>query len=128
MMKQNKKMKRVADLVELGIDSRAATATFDKFDALDDDMFAAISDLLVAKMPEWLQKKIDEKKQKEEDKNTTKTAPVAALEQALDSAESQNDIGLSVGGGEENLETNTTRAELVDYVCNRLGKTLYKGE
>ena len=128
MMKQNKKMKRVADLVELGIDSRAATATVEKFDALDDDMFAAISDLLVAKMPEWLQKKIDEKKQKEEDKNTTKTAPVAALEQALDSAESQNDIGLSVGGGEENLETNTTRAELVDYVCNRLGKTLYKGE
>ena len=128
MMKQNKKMKRVADLVELGIDSRAATATVEKFDALDDDMFAAISDLLVAKMPEWLQKKIDEKKQKEEDKNTTKTAPVAALEQALDSAESQNDIGLSVGGGEEHLETNTTRAELVDYVCNRLGKTLYKGE
>ena len=128
MMKQNKKMKRVADLVELGIDSRAATATVEKFDALDDDMFAAISDLLVAKMPEWLQKKIDEKKQKEEDKNTTKTAPVAALEQALDSAESQNDIGLSVGGGEENLETNTTRAELVDYVCNRLCKTLYKGE
>ena len=49
-------------------------------------------------------------------------------EEALDTAEPNNEIDLSAGGDTSSENSNTTRAALIDFVCSRLGKKLNKGE
>ena len=45
----------------------------------------------------------------------------------LENVEVEKEIDLSVGG-DSNTEVESTRAALVDFVYNRLGKKLNKGE
>jgi hypothetical protein len=106
MAKKEKKMKRMASLVEAGFDSESASATVDKFESLDDEAFSAMTSLFAGKMPPWLNKKDEETK--EEDK-------------------SEKSVNLSIGGDVASSE-DTTRAELIEFVCARLGKKLNKGE
>ena len=42
----------------------------------------------------------------------------------LENVEVQEDVNLGVGGASEMSEIDTTRAELVQFVCARLGKKL----
>jgi hypothetical protein len=129
MMKMNKKMKRVAELVEKGVDTALANDTVDKFEALDDEAFAAMTELLVAKMPDWLLKKREEKMKEEMDKEAKKKASEESTvsEEILENVETEEEPALSVGG-EDNSDSNSARAALVDFVYNRLGKKLNKGE
>jgi len=48
--------------------------------------------------------------------------------QVLETAETEDTVDLSVGSEEEVSEVENTRAALVDFVYNRLGKKLNKGE
>lgn len=133
MVKKEKKMKRVASLIEVGLDNESAYATADQFEGLDDDTFAAIVSL-AGKMPPWLK----DKKKKEEDKEeaATKTAdedyedePVAKKKASentvdasvLETAEVASEVNLGVGG-ESNSGLESTRAALVEFVSSRLGK------
>jgi hypothetical protein len=50
------------------------------------------------------------------------------LSEALENVQSNEEVDLSVGSDDTEEELNTTRAALVDFVYNRLGKTLNKGE
>jgi len=121
MMKKTKNMKRMAALVEKGIDSDLASATVDKLENIDDEAFESMTSLIAGKMPDWLMKK------KEQDK--PKASEVAPEESILETAEASEDVVLSVGT-DINLvnEIQNTRAALVDFVCNRLGTKLNKGE
>ena len=125
MMKKEKKMKRMASLVEAGIDSESAEATVDKFEGLDDETFAAMTSLVAGKMPPWLDK--EKQKKKEEGMMPKKmaseenTAPTADPE-ILETAEVEADINLGVGGEAENTAVEATRAALLDFVSSRLGK------
>jgi hypothetical protein len=126
MMKKEKKMKRMASLVEAGIDNESAEATVDKFEALDDETFAAMTSLVAGKMPPWLDK--EKQKKKEEEAMMTKkmaseegTAPKADPE-ILETAEVDTDINLGVGGEAETTTVEATRAALLDFVSSRLGK------
>lgn len=130
MMKMNKKMKRVADLVEKGIDNTLANDTVDKFETLDDEAFAAITELLVAKMPDWLAKKREEKmkeEMEEESKKKKASEESTVSEEILENVETEEEPALSVGG-EDSSDSQSARAALVDFVYNRLGKKLNKGE
>ena len=49
-------MKRMANLIEAGIDSESAEATVDKFESLDDEAFEAMTSLFAGKLPPWLEK------------------------------------------------------------------------
>lgn len=124
MMKKEKKMKRMASLIEAGIDSEVATSTVDKFESLDDDAFEAMTSLFAGKMPPWL----DKEKDKKGTEKKKASEEIVADESVLDSAVPEETVDLGVGSETDATEVSSTRAALVDFVCNRLGKTLNKGE
>jgi len=126
MMKKEKNMKRMASLIEKGIDSESALATVEKLDNLSDEAFDTITSLVaLAAKPMKTEKNIDKKDTKAEEVTED-------VSEALETAEASEDIDLSVGDNtEDNQETGVenTRAALVDFVYSRLGKkSTNKGE
>lgn len=127
MMKKEKKMKRMAVLIESGIESEIASTTIDKFEDLDDEAFEAITTLVSAKMPPFLLKKFEEdKKKKDEEDAMMKKKASEISEDILEDVEIEDNIALSVGS--EEPEVDSTHAALVDFVRARLGKKLNKGD
>lgn len=124
MAKQEKKMKRMAALIETGIDTDTASATVDKFESLNDDAFEAMTSLFAGKMPPWLNK---DKKEDEKMPEKKKASEEIVDASALENVETEDSVNLSVGG-DVTSHTDTTRAELLEFVCARLGKKLNKGE
>jgi len=121
MTKKEKKMKRMASLVNMGIDNESAEATVDKFDSLDDEAFEAMTSLFAGKMPPWLNK--DKKEDKEDKKEDTKATEATVDPEVLETAEVEADVNLGIGGEAED-SAETTRAALVEFVYSRLGKKL----
>lgn len=124
MMKKEKKMKRMATLLETGLDTELATSTVEKFESLDDASFDSMTEVFAAMVP-MKKKKMEEeavmmKKKASEDSSVDSDV--------LETAETENTIDLSVGGENAVSEIENTRAALVDFVYNRLGKKLNKGE
>jgi hypothetical protein len=119
MMKKEKNMKRMASLLESGLDQESASSAVDKFESLEDSVFENMVDLLAnasKKNHETQAKKVESSQNQDES--------------VLENAEVNNDLNLSVGSDSTNVEDeiNSTRAALVDYVCSRLGTKLNKGE
>lgn len=131
MMKKEKKAKRMASLVESGLDNETAEATVDKFDSLDDETFATVTSIVAAKKTAKVEDETKEKdetsKEESEEPMKKKKASVDADPSVLETAEVEESVNLSVGSDNESQIQNT-RAALVDFVCNRLGKKLNKGE
>jgi hypothetical protein len=126
MKKKEKKMARKAALLDRGIDSEVAEATVEKFDELTDDAFEAMTSLWAAKMPPWMNKEEDKKK-KDKMKASDDTDPVD--ETVLETVEETEEVDLGVGDNEENNSSaEITRAALIEFVYDRLGKQLNKGE
>jgi hypothetical protein len=129
MVKKEKKMKRVAELMEAGLDNEMAVSSVEKFETMADDAFEAMTSLLAGKMPPWLEKikKGDDKEDDKKEKDS-KSSVVLADESVLETAETEQIADLSVGGEVETSES-STRAALVDFVYNRLSKKPHnKGE
>lgn len=116
MMKKEKKMKRMASLVDAGLDSETAESTADKFDSLDDDSFDVITSLLAAKKED----KKEEMMKEEEDKKMSK-ADVADAS-ALDDVEVEESVNLSIGNDDTESALESTRAALIEFVSSTLGK------
>lgn len=123
MMKKEKKMKRVASLVELGIDSELATSTVDKFESLDDEAFSGMTTLFAGKMPPWLNKdkKAEDEKDSKEDNSKKKASEDLADPKLLETVEVETEVNLGIGG-EVETEMDSTRAALENFVRSRLGK------
>ena len=88
-----------------------------------------MTSLFAGKMPPWLNK---DKKEEEEETETKKESKKASVEDTvdatvLDNVEVEPTLNLSVGSDEVS-SIDSTRAELVEFVCARLGKKLNKGE
>jgi hypothetical protein len=123
MAKKEKKMKRMASLLEAGIDNEVAISTTDKFESLNDEAFDAMTSLL-----SLAAKKMTEKKTEKEEALKDKLMSEETVDASdLEDVEITDEISLSVGGDSEN-SMDSTRAELVEFVCARLGKKLNKGE
>lgn len=123
MMKKEKKMKRMASLLETGFTTELATTTVDKFENLDDEAFASFTEVVAAAMTE--KRKEDElypKKMKQQASDDN------GIEAVLETAETEEAVDLSVGSEDSANEVENTRAALIDFVYNRLGKKLNKGE
>lgn len=128
MLKKEKKMKRMATLIEAGVDNESAEATVDKFENLNDEAFEAMTSLLAGKMPPWLEKK---NKKKEEDeammrKQASEEAIVAADPSILETAEVEASMNLGVGSSDVESALESTRAALVEFVSSKLGKKTNK--
>lgn len=142
--KQEMMAKRMASLTDLGVDAESAEATVNKFESLDDEAFAAITQLLassVQSLAKKTEKKEDEEKEeakndvagKEEEKEEEKDSPKQAElgkktkssvdAEILETAELEDSVNLSVGGQVESV-VESTRAALVEFISNRLGKKL----
>jgi len=128
MAKKEKKMKRMASLLNYGFDNEACEATVEKFESLSDEAFDAMTSLFAGKMPPWLNKdKKDEEStdtKKEEKKKASEDT--VADSSVLENVEVEDSVNLSVSG--ESSSVDSTRAELIEFVCARLGKKLNKGE
>jgi hypothetical protein len=124
MMKKEKKMKRMATLLETGLDNELATSTVEKFESLDDASFDSMTEVFAAMMP------MKKKKMEEEAMMMKKKASEepSVDSDVLETAETEETVDLSVGGENAVSEVENTRAALVDFVYNRLGKKLNKGE
>lgn len=122
MMKKEKKAKRMASLVESGLDSETAEATVEKFENLDDETFAAVTSLVAAKKSDMKNKFEEEMKEKKKASENEADASV------LETAEVEESVNLSISEDTQESEAQNTRAALVDFVCIRLGKKLNKGE
>jgi len=128
MLKKEKKMKRMARLVDSGIDLESAEAALDKFELLDDDSFEAFAQLLSVAA----KKSTEPAETTDADSKELATEDVASKNvettdaSILEEVEVEDEISLSVGGEESPIDS--TRAELVEFVCARLGKKLNKGE
>lgn len=123
MAKKEKKMKRMASLLEAGIDNEIAVSTTDKFESLNDEAFDAMTTLLALTA-----KKMTDKKTEKEEALKDKIMSEETVDSSdLEDVEISDEISLSVGGDPEN-SMDSTRAELVEFVCARLGKKLNKGE
>jgi hypothetical protein len=121
MVKKEKKMKRMATLLENGVTEEVASATVEKLEALVDDTFASLTSLL-ASVKTAQPASVEDTKAEETE---AKTEDVSL---ALENVETNDqEIDLSVGSETES-EMQNTRAALVDFVCIRLGKKLNKGE
>jgi len=120
MMKKEKKMKRMATLLETGLDTELATSTVEKFEGLDDSSFNNMAEVFAAMMPM--------KKKKMEEEAMLMKKKASEDSEVLETAETEETIDLSVGSEETVSEVENTRAALVDFVYNRLGKKLNKGE
>lgn len=123
MMKKEKKMKRMATLMETGLDHELATSTVEKFEGLDDASFDNMTEVFAAMMPK-------KKKMEEEAMMMKKKASeeISVDTDILETVETEATIDLSVGTETAVSEVENTRAALVDFVYNRLGKKLNKGE
>jgi hypothetical protein len=124
MMKKEKHMKRMAALIENGLDQESASSNVEKFESLDDEAFANIVSLLsVVKSSD----NITKASEVEETSDTVEEVKAEDVSEVLDNVEAEEQIDLSVGS-DVDAEANSTRAALVDFVCTRLGKKLNKGE
>lgn len=122
MMKQDKKNKRAASLVDQGVDSETASSIADRFESMEDDTFAAVTSLIAGKMPPWLEKiKKDDKDTKEDKTDKKKASETVVDDSILENVEVEPEVNLSLSSDGES-EVNSTRAALVDFVCSRLGK------
>ena len=130
MAKKEKKMKRKASLLSYGFDEETSEATLSKFESLSDDAFDAMTSLFAGKLPPWLDKikkgDKEEEDMKKKDKNKA-SSEVPVDSSVLETVEAEESVNLSVGSDAQS-SVNTTRAELVEFVCARLGKKLNKGE
>lgn len=123
MMKQEKKMKRKATLIENGFDTETAASIVDKFENMEDDTFDAVTTLFAGKMPPWLEKiKKGDKPAEEEMKDKKKASEEATDPAILETVEVEPEVNLSVGGEIES-EVDSTRAALVEFVRSRIGKS-----
>jgi len=116
MAKKDKMMKRMAALVDSGVDNELATSSVEKFESIDDSTFETITTLIAAMKPAKVAKK-----------DMVKAEETVDVSEALENVETDQAIDLSVGNETES-EMQNTRAALVDFVCIRLGKKLNKGE
>ena len=119
MMKKEKMMKRKAALVEAGLDEESVASTLEKFENIDDTAFETMTSLFAGmkvKKAEMMMETPKKKPAKAED-----------VVDALEEVETTETVELGVGGEAESTASNT-RAELVEFVCARLGKNLNKGE
>lgn len=114
--KKEKVVMRKAALVESGIEGEDLDSIIEKFDNVNDETFAAMTDMLKMK------KKKEDKMTKADEVEETND-----ITEALENVETTEELIPAVGG-EEISEVESTRAALVDFVCNRLGKKLNKGE
>jgi hypothetical protein len=122
-MKKEKKMKRVAQLLEKGVDNEIALSTVDKFESVDDEAFEAVV-LLAGKMPPWLKDKKEEDSDEEDKKSKKKaseTTSATADPAVLETAEVEENVTLTVGENEVENSVSSTRAALADFVQSRLG-------
>jgi len=123
MAKKEKALKRKANLVEAGLDDDAASAAVEKFENLDDESFESMTSLLAAMKPSEMKKEEEEammmKKKASEDES------IEEAESALEEVEAEETVDLSVGNDESETESAeaSIRAELVEFVSARLGKT-----
>lgn len=120
MLKKEKKNKRVAKLVDAGLQSELAVSTVEQFENIDDAAFEAMANLFASQKGATTETKAEEVI---EEVVTTPTVDASALE----NVEVEETVNLGVGS-EDNSTVNTTRAELIEFVCARLGKKLNKGE
>jgi hypothetical protein len=123
MMKKEKKMKRMATLLESGLDTELATSTVEKFDHLDDNSFDGLVEVFAAMKP-----KKDEKKEEMPPMKKQASETETITEEVLDNVETEDSVVISVGSEDSVSDTENTRAALIDFVYSRLGKTLNKGE
>ncbi len=128
MLKKEKKMKRVAELMDNGLEQELAISTADQFDALDDSTFSGLSSLIAA-MTKRKAEKTEEKPTDEEMLAKKKASEATTIDETvLDSVETEETVDLSVGGQDADNTIESTRSALVEFVYSRLGKTLNKGE
>jgi hypothetical protein len=126
MAKKEKMMKRMASLIEAGLDNDAASAAVEKFDSIDDDSFDAFTSLLAAMKP--AKKKVEEEKEEASEETTEVSSDVeekAEEESVADASDLENvevepEVSLAVSDEEEAPAIETTRAALVDFVKSRL--------
>jgi hypothetical protein len=138
MEEKMKKDKRMATLVEAGMSQEEAEKTEANLNALSDEQFDSIAETfkasLAAKneeeteagMPPALKEAIEKKKEKEEESKAEQESEEVDAS-VLEDVELAEEADLSVGS-EVSEEVENTRAALVDFVYNRLGKTNQKGE
>lgn len=143
MKKKEVMAKRTASLLECGFDEEDLEESLAAYDALDDDAFEAVLAVYKKKMakehpedkkeekdaeagmPPALKEALDKKKKEEETKAETESFDTT--EEILEEVEETEALDLAVGGEDEAAE-HTTKAALVEFVYNRLGKKLNKGE
>ena len=117
MAKKAKMMKRMAALTEAGVSEEVAASALETFENIDDTAFEALANMLAS------QKKTVEVVEATEEPKAEPSVDASVLEEV----EVEETVNLGVGS-EDSSEINTTRAELLEFVCARLGKTLNKGE
>lgn len=128
LKKKEKMMKRVGALMDAGLSNDQATEAATKFENLEDELFAEMTTLLASTKPVEVEVQAEEVETTEsteveaEEDDSSEAAEVADLEEA----EIEPSVNLSVGG-EDNSAVDT-RAELIEFVCARLGKSTNKGE
>ena len=109
----------MAALVELGVDKELASTTVDKLEQVDDDTFETFKGLFsVSTVAKTEDIEVSESVASDE---TTVTPEL------LDNIETEESVDLSIGS-ESVSSLETTRSELLEFVCARLGKKLNKGE
>ena len=127
MMKKEKKMKRMAHLIETGLDTELASTSVDKFESLDDNSFDAMAQIFAAMTMK--KKAVVEKEQEAMMMKKKASEDSTITSEVLETAETEESpIDLSVGTEEVSSDVENTRADLVDFVYHRLGKKLNKGE
>jgi hypothetical protein len=121
MAKKEKKMKRMAALLEAGLDNDTAAATLDQFESLDDTSFDAMTGVFAA---------MNSKKAKKDEEEAMMMKKKASEDdvEVLEQVEAEHSVDLGVGDDIADHSVSNVRAELVEFVSARLNKNTNKGE
>jgi hypothetical protein len=135
MKKKEKKMQRMASLIEAGVPEGVASSAVDSFETINDAAFEAIAAVFASQKKSDVVELTEEPKAESSAEKTsveTETEAKASVTESVDASvlenvEVEKEVNLGVGS-EDSSDVNSTRAELLEFVCARLGKTLNKGE
>ena len=121
MAKKDKMLKRKASLIKAGLEDDIIASTLEKFENIDDESFEVMASLFMA-MAAKMKK---EEKAMMMNKKLMSSEEDTSLETALDTVETDDAVSISVGNDELEAESShaSIRAELVEFVSARLGKT-----
>lgn len=120
MLMKEMNMKRMASLIEIGVDSEQASSITETMASLNDDQFSAVVATIKKTKDVAPVSQASETQPVEDSANESASAETVVDPSTLDDVEVEQEVSLAVSDSEGDTGIQSTRAALIDFVKSRL--------